>query len=230
MKPSLAVIMGLLLTGNAAAQAELPGGEEQPPVEALTLPEIAARADLVALVQVADTDYEYTRSFPSGGTAFLRVLIPYKVSRPLEDLIQVYEEGLHEHECYFPNPTVFEEGRRYLVFLRFSVDVKEQYNGLDQGCALEALVTADNRYALIYPLTGLALSEDYADHVQALNFADAYAVFEEDAMSPDLRKELLAAGYLAEDGERYRYTHGIGLTTARQLLGPEALTMDRALK
>ena len=35
---------------------------------------------------------------------------------------------------------------------------------------------------------------------------------------------------LTEDGERYRYTHGIKLATARQLLGPKALTMDRALK
>jgi hypothetical protein len=230
MNTRLALLNLLLAPVFALAQAPLPDAPESAPVTPLTLPELAESADLVALVQVADTDYEYARDFPSGGTAFLKVLIPYKVSRPLEDILEVYEEGLREHECYFPNPTVFEEGRRYLVFLKFSEDVKEQYNGLEQGCALEALVTADNSYALRYPLQGLALSEEYAAHAQRLTFADAYAVIEEDAITPNLRNDLLAEGYLEAHEEGYRYTHGIPLSTARQLLGPDALTLDRALK
>lgn len=230
MKIRVALLALLLAPGLALAQAPMPEPAEPPPVQSLTLPELAERADLVALVQVADTDYQYTRDFPSGGTAFLKVLIPYKVGRPLEDILEVYEEGLHEYECYFPNPTVFEEGRRYLVFLKFSKQVEDQYNGLAQGCALEALVTADNSYALKYPLTGLALSENYAEHARPLEFADAYAVLEEDAISPDLRNRLLADGHLEQHEGGYRYSHGIPLVEARRLLGPNALTVDRALK
>lgn len=230
MNKTLALFALLLSPAFALAQAPLPEPADAAAVAPLGLPELAGRADLVALVQVADTDYEYVRDFPAGGTAFLKVLIPYKVSRPLEDLLEVYEEGLRDYECYFPNPTVFEEGRRYLVFLKFSKDVKEQYNGLEQGCALEALVTADNSYALKFPLSGLALSEDYSAHAQPLEFADAYAVVEEDALTPDLRKSLLAAGHLEEHAAGYRYTRGIPLSTARQLLGPDALTLDRSMK
>ncbi|MEM1411040.1 MAG: hypothetical protein AAGH19_01675, partial [Pseudomonadota bacterium] len=123
--------LGFLLThGATGASAQ---EEETPPP---SLQELAAEADLVALVQVLDTDYEYARDFPIGGTAFLRILIPYKLDRPLPDIIQVYEEGLHDTECYFPNPPVTEEGRRYLLFVRQNPDVEDQYLGLDAGCSL----------------------------------------------------------------------------------------------
>ena len=175
-------------------------------------------------------------------------MIPYKVSRPLEDFLEVYEEGLHEYECYFPTVDVGQVGRRFLVFLSFSEDVAEQYNGLPQGCALEALVTWDNRYALKYPLENIALSEDYAAHSTEMEFADENALVAEDDISPDQRNRLMEGGWLLReifeeetpsdplfpvttDREiRYRFTHGIDLSTARQLLGPDALTLDRSLK
>lgn len=225
----LALSLALILL-PLAAQGQLPAETEKAEITPLSLAELAAQADLVALVQIADTDYEYTRDFPSGGTAFLKVLIPYKVTRALEDLIEVYEEGLHDFECYFPNPTVLEEGRRFLVFLRFSAEVNEQYNGLAQGCALEVLVTRENRYALRYPLEGMALLGDHGQHAAELAFADAYALVDDNNMSPDKRNAFLKEGWLVEDGERYRFTHGIDLSRARQLLGPEILTLDRSLK
>lgn len=226
-------LLKLALAAAATACAGAPTLAEEPDagdVAAATLRELAAAADLIAVVQVADTDYQYTRGFPSGGTAFLRILIPYKVSRPLPDLVEVYEEGLRDHECYFPNPTVFEEGRRYLVFLRFSAEVEAQYNGLPQGCALEALVTAENRYALRYPLNGVALADDYHEAAEEMSFADAYASLEEDDITPDLRNEWLNDGWLLRRDEGYRYTHGIPLGVARALLGEENLTLDRSLR
>lgn len=195
-----------------------------------TLEELAAEADLVALVQVLDTDYEYARDFPVGGTAFLRVLIPYKLDRPLPDIIEVYDEGLHEGECYFPNPPVTEEGRRYLVFVRRNPDVAGQYLGLGPGCSLTALVTADNRYALRYPAEGLEVADDLAALARPMDFADAHAVLDYEALDPDERNAMLEQGLLnAQEDRRYKLTHGIPLGAARRLLGEDNLTRDRAL-
>lgn len=215
----------ITLAANCLAQE---AAEERPTP---TLAELVSSADLVAVVRVLDTDYEYTREFPSGGTAFLQVLIPYKVSRPLEDIVEVYEEGLREGECYFENPTVLEEGRRHLVFLRLSEDVEDQYNGLEAGCKLDVLVTDENRYALRYPLRGLPIADDVSGLVRALTYQDAYAVVEEDDITPPERISLLEQGYLEVAGEqRFRFTHGIPLEEFRSLVGPDLLTLDRSLK
>ncbi len=179
---------------------------------------LAARADLVAVIKVLDTDYEYTRDFPSGGTAFLKVLIPYKVTRPLEDIVEVYEEGLHAHECYFPDPSVLEEGRRFLVFLRLSDDVEDQYNGMEQGCALEIFVTTDNRYALGAPLLGLHLTRDYLEHAVPLEFSDAHALMSYEELASEQRTAWLDAGWLVKAGSHYRRTHGVELGVFRKLL------------
>ena len=108
-----------LLLAIALLLAPLTAGAENP-AQALeskvSLTELSAAADLVALVQARDTDYFMRRDIPVSGSAFLKVLIPYKMDQDL-DLVEVYEKGLHENECYFPNPTVFEEGRRYLLFV-----------------------------------------------------------------------------------------------------------------
>jgi hypothetical protein len=184
----------------------------------VSLSDLALKADLVAVVQVADTDYVYTRDFPSEGSAYLKVLIPYKPGEPREDIIEVYEKGLHPYECYFENPTVFEEGRRYLGFFRRNPEDPESYTGLAEGCALEILVTSENSYALRLPLDGFELDSTLQQHAEALEFRDRYAVLEEDAISPERRNELLERGLLIFYGDGYKYTRGIDLTTARKLL------------
>lgn len=217
--------MASLLLGLTAITRVEGAGPELPALAAL-----AQRADLVAVVQVLDTDYEYAREFPVGGTAFLRVLIPYKVSRPLEDVIEVYEEGLHPGECYFTNPPAGEEGRRFLVLLRFNPEVAGQYRGLAEGCALEVLVTRANRYALRYPAEGIALADDFRPLAGAMDFADAYATLPADGIGPTERDALLRDGFLARHGDGFIYTQGIELAAVRQLLGTDNLTRDRALK
>lgn len=204
--------------------------EEESAPAPVKLEALVSESDLVALVRVLDTDYEYTRGFPSGGTAFLEVLIPYKVLRPLEDILEVYDEGLHAGECYFENPSIIEEGRRYLVFLKLSKDVKEQYNGLSAGCKLEVLVAKDGRYAVRYPLNGLLLADDLKEHVSDMQFQDSYAVLEDDEISPDVRNDLLEKGFLTETEGRFAYTQGIDISVFRKLMGPDALTLDRSLK
>ena len=222
-------------------------GDEEAVVPATTLAQLAAQADLVALVQARDTDYLLRRDIPVSGSAYLKLLIPYKADRPTE-IIEVYESGLHEHECYFPQVTVFEEGRRYLVFLRKDPKDPERYRGMEQGCALEVLVDASNRYAMRYPLQGLKLQDDHSELAQPMEFSDAYAVVADDDLPPAERKALLEGGYITEyvapepnadiesfnwmpepeqPGLQWKYTHGIELTALRKKLGQENLTQDR---
>jgi len=226
MKLSNFLLMLILAIGNATAQENT----EKEAVPEVFLRDLAAEADLIALVRVLDTDYEYIRYFPSGGTAFLQVLVPYKVSRPLEDIISVYDEGLHDGECYFDNPSVMEEGRRHLVFLKFSPDVEDQYNGLKYGCALEVLVREDNLYALRYPLNGMDLTDDFSAHAKAMVFKDPYALLEDEEISPDVRNHLLESGQLIAIDGSFRYTQGIELSVVRKLMGPQGLTLDRAAR
>ena len=204
----LATLLTLLPLAAAAADNA---------VGAVSLTELATRSDLVALAQVRDTDYRRQREIPVSGSAYLRVLIPYKGAAH-DELVEVYEFGLHERECYFPNPTVFEEGRRYLGFFRRNPQDPESYVGLPEGCALEILVTGGNTYALRLPLDGFELDSELGQHAIPIEFRDSYAVLDEDAISPEKRNDLLARGLLKRHGDGYKYTRGIDLTTARKLL------------
>lgn len=186
--------------------------------EVITLAQLAARAHLVVLAQVRDTDYVYRREFPVDGSAFLKVLIAYK-SGQAGDIIEVYEKGLHDNECYFPNPTVLEEGRRYLLFLKEDSVHPERYRGLDQGCALDVLVDSSNRYVLRLPVSGIRLADPLNDMDDAVEFADPYALEDDESLPPLKRKELLAAGWLAPKGDRYIYTRGVALSKVRKLMG-----------
>jgi len=206
---------------------------------AASLAGLTAQADLVALVQTRDTDYLERREIPVGGSAYLKVLIPYKTDRPV-DLVQVYEKGLHAGECYFPDPAVFEEGRRYLVFLRHDPQDASRDLGLPEGCALEVLVRSDNRYALRFPPTGIRLTDDLSGLAEAMEFSDPYAIVTDDSMPSALRDRLRDSGdivpYVQADAdaevearkwlppseagsELWRYTRGIPLGELRPLLG-----------
>ncbi|MEJ8566835.1 hypothetical protein [Elongatibacter sediminis] len=227
-KISASLLLCVVLVAPAAAQTadpRLPPAKEAPPTAPVSLSELAARADAVVLAQARDADYVYRREFPVGGTAYLRVLIPYKLD-PDTDIIEVYEEGLHEHECYFPNPTVFEEGRRYLLFLKRDPDKQGRYRGMPEGCALEVLVDEHNRYAVRLPITGIDLTDPLETRAQPMNFADAYARETEESLSPDDRDAWLEAGWLRPTDDGYTYTRGLDLTTVRRLMGPAALGRD----
>jgi hypothetical protein len=218
-------LTGICLLASAGAT---PGGQEAPvPDQGISLAELASRADVVVLAQARDTDYAYRREFPVEGSAFLRVLIAYKADRPL-NIIEVYEQGLHAHECYFPNPTVVEEGRRYLLFLQQDKTKPERYRGLAQGCALEVLVDRNNRYVVRLPIAGIKLTDPLPQLGKKFEFADAYAVENDASMPPQERDALLAAGWIEPRGNRYIYTHGVELSTVRKLMaGNTATTVDQ---
>ncbi len=199
--------------------------DQKPTAEPVSLRQLAEQADAVVVAQMRDADYFYRRQFPVRGSAFLRVLIPYKLDSEA-DLIEVYERGLHEHECYFPNPTVFEEGRRYLLFLTQDPEEEDRYRGMPQGCAIEVLVTASNQYAVRIPVTGIDVTDPLVELSEPMEFADAYAWETDETLSPANLDAWLAAGWLEAVDDRYVYTRGVGLTRVRELMGSEALGLE----
>lgn len=196
--------------------------------DSVRLADLAAAADLIVLAQAKDTDYFTRRDIPVSGSAYLKVLIPYKppykTDRP-QDVIEVYEKGLHANECYFPNPTVFEEGRRYLLFLQQDPDVETRYRGLPQGCALDVLVTDENLYALRYPVNGIALSDPLEALATEMTFSDGYAIVDDSDLLPAERDALQSAGDIVPHSSgQWLYTRGVPLTRIRQLMSAETLS------
>jgi len=184
----------------------------------INLKALATSADVIILAQVLDTDYLYRRGFPVEGSAYLRVLITYK-SDGLPDIIEVYEVGLHEHECYFPNPSVLEEGRRYLLFLKRDEQQPERYRGLNEGCALDVLVASDNSYAIRIPVTGINLTDSLSDLATPMTFSDPNASESNETISQKTRESYLEEGWLIAREDDYVYTHGLALSEFRQLVG-----------
>jgi hypothetical protein len=245
MKPMLNLALLLILSlppcGGSAGPAPAPGTDTA--VAALTpvsLAELSRRADLIVLAQVRDTDYLRRRDIPVSGSAYLHVLIPYK-GDPGGELIEVYERGLHEHECYFPNPTVLEEGRRYLVFLRRDPAEPGRFRGMPEGCAVDVLVDRGNRYAVRMPITGIQFADPLADRARPMVFSDPYAVMADESLSPALREAMKAAGQIVPqdpgqksdalsrtpvpppvgDSQSWRYTRGIELGEFRRMMALE---------
>ena len=212
---------------------------DEHPAPPISLADLGAKAEVIVLAQVKDTDYFYRHEYPVSGSAYLKILIPYRIDKPVE-IIEVYEQGLHENECYFLNPTVFEEGRRYLLFLQRDPDQPERYRGLTVGCALDVLVKDDNHYAVRYPVTGIDLADSLQDLAIEMQFGDLYAVEDEDSLTSTERNILLDAGWIIPfeksknktvpgvlgapqadvTGRQWIYTRGIDLATIRKMLGP----------
>ncbi len=212
---------------------------DEHPAPPISLADLGAKAEVIVLAQVKDTDYFYRHEYPVSGSAYLKILIPYRIDKPVE-IIEVHEQGLHENECYFSNPTVFEEGRRYLLFLQRDPDQPQRYRGLAVGCALDVLVKSDNHYALRYPVTGIDFADSLVDLAIEMQFGDSYAIEGEDSLTSTERNTLLDAGWIVPfekskkktvpgvpgapqvdvTGRQWIYTHGIDLATIRKMLGP----------
>lgn len=222
------VSMLSLATAVFAAATTGSGDNVHPETAPISLSELAMKADIVAVAQVKDTDYVYAHSYPNEGSAFLKILIPYKLNNPVEEIVEVYEKGLHANECYFENPTVLEEGRRYLVFLRLDPEDPEIYRGLSEGCALELFVTQKNQYALKYPVEGIRLKDNLNELAGKFDYHDNYAVVSDESLTPEVRHELLERDLIIPYQDNYKYTHGVDLTSARSLITTEALKPRRS--
>jgi hypothetical protein len=108
------------------------------------------------------------------------------------------------------------------VFLKKDPVNAERFRGMPEGCALDVLVAADNRYVLRYPLTGIALSGAIGKLARETAFSDGYAVVDDDELLPEQRNAMLSAGQIRPYPEgRWIYTMGIDLAEAHKLMERE---------
>ncbi len=199
-------------SGQIEAVQEQSAPEETP---TMSLQVLAEQSELVAIVHLRDTRYEYTRSVPTRGWAQLQVLIAYKGSEAGRT-IRVYAEGLDSSECYFPDDP--DSSGRYLVFLNQRAE--NGYEGIKPWCQLTVLVGSDHSYALLWPAEGLNPAE-LADSAQNMDFSDANAWLNPRAFTGVELSELRSRYALqeAEDG-RLRYTQGVPASVLRALIFP----------
>jgi hypothetical protein len=222
----LCLMATLSLSGHSETFGEEVGSSES---DAISLQNLAASADVIALAQVRDTDYFYRRDFPVEGSAYLQALIVYKTNKPL-DIIEVFEQGLHQNECYFPNPDVVEEGQRYLLFLQVDDELPDRYRGLSHGCALDVLVARDNSYALRLPVTGAKLSDPLSGSAKTIDYSDPYALENTESLGSDEINGLLKSGLIKPHEDGFQYTKGVDLGEIRKLMGEAGLSEDRRLR
>jgi len=224
------LILGLYLLASTAvfSQDLLPESnpdhefayEEVEAVEFNNFEEAANWADLVAVAQVVNIDYQKTRQLNAKGQAFLNILVPYKGAKRNE-LVIVNESGFEDDACYYPDRE--NEGERYLVFLKQTQNEME-YVGFKPLCQLLVLINDLGSYALRYPLdTDLPLPEGAG---QNMVFADPHAVVDATAWSGASREEHQQkfASKLSEDSDLFQkyyyltYTQGVDLSVVRKLM------------
>lgn len=193
--------------------------EAAPPLDRL-----AEESDIVVLAQLERVDYEYRRGFPVAGRAWFRVLLPYKVPRPMDRLV-VHEQGLKEVECYFPHLAAVEEQPRYLLFL--IRDDEGLLIGHPEGCSLDVLVTTDNRYAIRWPQDLLDLDDQARELIRELEFQGPLAKVDASDMTRTARAEQAEREHMLIDGASLVYTRGILLEDFRRLLGDGLIPADR---
>ncbi len=198
--------------------------EEKLPMPSFkSLSEAAQWADLVAIAQVDDIEYEQVRSMNTEGYAFLNVLIPYKGATKGEP-IAVMANGLDDDVCYYPDR--INEGERYLVFLKKVPDEKNNvYYGYKPFCQLQILLSDLGQYILRTPLENNILQFDESLIEQHI-FNDPHAMIDTTTWTSISRNEF-AEKYQCEiiqsedDFNTYihlRYTQGIPLYKVRPLL------------
>lgn len=190
-----------------------------------TLASLAREADFIGIVKVDTVEYETMRTLPSEGFAILRVLVTYRHPGDVleaPDIIEVHEQGFDENACYYPERE--NEGRRYLAFLNERTgkdedgEEKTGYKGTKPGCMLPVLVTADNRFALRYPIPEVDI--DDRSVIQKMEFADPDAfVTAGDDLSFASVDYMVENDWLSQvDEDRHRFTTGIYLDDARSLM------------
>lgn len=191
------------------------------PIEFKSLQQASEWADVVAVAQVINIDYEKTRDLNAKGQAFLTVRVPYKgVSK--DDLLIVSAKGFEAHQCYYPDRQG--EGQRYLVFLKESPHNANEYHGFKPFCQLQVLLDDLGHYNLRYP-TETNIEFD-APLIQDITYQDPHARIDATEWTSIKREEYMQAfntQLITEEDlfQKYyflKYTQGIPLSEIRPLL------------
>jgi len=199
-------LLVLLLSVAAASQAK-------------KLSTVAAKADIIAVIQVDETDYQRGHGIPMSGEATARVLVAYKGATRGE-VLTIRAKGLGAEQCYYPGRE--NEGPRFLAFLHEVAPRKHSFDprivsGVKPNCALPIFVTANAAYALRYPIDDFAIPKSL---VHDMTFADPYSYVDKNELT-QAQIAAIISRYAAEDtGEHLHYTRGVKLADIRGLMFP----------
>lgn len=190
------------------------------PVKFESFATVAQWADVVAIAQVVNVDYEQTREINAKGQAFLNVLVPYKGAKRNELLI-VSSKGFDKHVCYYPDRGG--EGERFLVFLK-KTENDGEYHGFNPYCQLQVLLTDTGEYALRYPL---AIDfEIKPELIRTIQFNDPNAQIDATEWTSVAREQHQEEyqSKLTEDADMFQkyfyltYTQGVMIYEIRKLM------------
>lgn len=191
------------------------------PIAFTSLEQAAQWADVVAVAQVVNIDYEKTRELNSQGQAFLTVNVPYKGVNK-NDLLIVNAKGFEAHQCYYPDRQ--NEGQRFLVFLKQSPQNNNEYLGFKPFCQLQVLLDDSGKYILRFPLdVSLTLPDTIVESVNyqdpdALVDATEWTSLKRDEYKKSFNTELIIEEDLFQKYFYLKYTQGIPLSEIRPLL------------
>ena len=194
----------------------------QPPI-LNSFAEATEWADLVAIAQVDDIEYEQVRELNAKGYAFLNILIPYKGSKK-DEPIAVVASGFESNACYYPDR--INEGERFLVFLKKAPNDKSNvYYGYKPFCQFQILLSDLGQYILRTPLDTDAIKIDET-LIQDTVFNDPHVMIDATLWTNIDRKSYAEKFHCkiieTEDSlQKYyhlRYTQGIPIYDVRPLL------------
>jgi hypothetical protein len=188
-----------------------------------TLTQASEWADLVAVAQVDDIEYEQVRQLNAKGYAFLNILVPYKGSSRGEP-IAVFAKGFDDNVCYYPDRV--NEGQRYLVFLKHVPDQEDNvYYGFKPFCQLQILLSDMGHYILRTPLDAGAPKMDLS-LIEQHQFNDPHAMLDA-TLWTGINRQKYADEFQCkiieseDDFNKYfhlRYTQGVPIYKVRPLL------------
>ncbi len=190
------------------------------PVKFDSFAAVAEWADVIAVAQVVNVDYQQTRELNAKGQAFLNVHVPYKGVNK-NDLLVVSSKGFAPHNCYYPDRAG--EGERFLVFLKKSKNEGE-YHGFKPYCQLQILLTDTGEYALRYPLDlDFEIDSELVKHIQFNDPNARINVTDWTGISRD-QHQLKYASTLTQEADMFQkfyyltYTQGVMLYEIRKLM------------
>lgn len=180
-------------------------------------------ADLVAVAQVDEIEYEKVRKLNAKGYGFLKVLVAYKGTKRGED-IAVLATGFDDNACYYPDRV--NEGERFLVFLKKAPgELKNVYYGFKPFCQFQILLSDMGQYVLRTPLDKHVFDIP-KELIEPHQFNDPHAMLDASLWTGTAREEY-ANKYQCKIIEKedefnkyyfLRYTQGVPLYKIRSLL------------
>lgn len=191
------------------------------PIQFTSLQQAAQWADVVAVAQVVNIDYQKTRDLNAKGQAFLTVRVPYKGVNK-NDLLIISAKGFEDHQCYYPDRE--NEGQRFLVFLKQSPLNDNEYHGFKPFCQIQVLLDDSGRYYLRYPTdTDLKFDPDLIEEVtyqdpHARVDATEWTSIKRDEYQAQFNTTLITEEDLFQKYFYLKYSLGIPLSEIRPLL------------